>query len=62
MCSCMGLCVYVRVCRTEEKANAAAKTAGAAGAFACDLSSLDSVRAFAKAWGSKVLNTFKYVL
>ena len=44
-------------CRTEAKAQAAAKKSGAAGAFACDLSSLDSVRGFADAWGGKPIDT-----
>eukprot|EP00904_Undaria_pinnatifida_P002452 jgi/Undpi1/12207/HiC_scaffold_5.g01883.m1 len=39
------------------KAQAAAKKSGAAGAFACDLSSLDSVRGFADAWGGKPIDT-----
>ncbi|CAM9268143.1 unnamed protein product [Sphacelaria rigidula] len=48
--------VYV-ACRTEAKAKAAASTSGAAGAFACDLSSLESVRSFAQAWGSKPIDS-----
>ncbi|CAN0591899.1 unnamed protein product [Laminaria digitata] len=44
-------------CRTEAKAQAAAKKSGAAGAFACDLSSLESVRGFADAWGGKPIDT-----
>lgn len=44
-------------CRTEEKAQAAAQKSGAAGAFACDLSSLESVRGFVDAWGGKPIDT-----
>lgn len=44
-------------CRTEAKAKAAAMKSGAVGAFACDLSSLESVRAFADAWGGKPIDS-----
>lgn len=52
----MGHDVHV-ACRTEAKAKAAAETSGAAGAFVCDLSSLQSVRGFADAWGGKPIDT-----
>lgn len=52
----MGHDVHV-ACRTEAKAKAAAEKSGAAGAFACDLSSLESVRSFADAWGGKPIDT-----
>lgn len=52
----MGHDVHV-ACRTEAKAKAAAEKSGAAGAFACDLSSLESVRSFAEAWGGKPIDT-----
>lgn len=42
--------VYV-ACRTQAKADATAQATGAAGAFECDLSSLESVRRFVDAWG-----------
>ena len=45
------------VCRTEAKAKAAAEESGAAGAFVCDLSSLESVRSFADAWGEKPIDS-----
>lgn len=52
----MGHDVHV-ACRTEAKAKAAAEASGAAGAFVCDLSSLESVRGFADAWGGKPIDT-----
>lgn len=52
----MGHDVHV-ACRTEAKAKAAAEASGAAGAFACDLSSLESVRAFVDAWKGKPIDT-----
>lgn len=47
--------VYV-ACRTLSKAQEAAKTAGAAGAFECDLTSLASVRKFIEDWGSRPID------
>ncbi|CAM9622218.1 unnamed protein product [Chrysoparadoxa australica] len=41
------------LCRTAAKAQLAKEETGAAGAFECDLSSLGSVRAFAKQWGDR---------
>ncbi|CAN0451620.1 unnamed protein product [Ectocarpus sp. 12 AP-2014] len=52
----MGHDVHV-ACRTEAKAKAAAEASGAAGAFACDLSSLESVRGFVDAWKGKPIDT-----
>ncbi|CAN0119955.1 unnamed protein product, partial [Ectocarpus fasciculatus] len=52
----MGHDVHV-ACRTEAKAKAAAEASGAAGAFACDLSSLESVRGFVDAWEGKPIDT-----
>ena len=43
-------------CRTPEKGAAAVQQAGAAGSFVCDLTSLQSVRAFAKAWGNQPID------
>lgn len=47
--------VYV-ACRTQAKADATAQATGAAGAFECDLSSLQSVRRFLDAWGDKPID------
>ncbi len=47
--------VYV-ACRTQAKAEEAAKATGAAGAFECDLTSLASVQSFLKAWGSRPID------
>uniref|UniRef100_A0A7S3YA04 protochlorophyllide reductase n=1 Tax=Heterosigma akashiwo TaxID=2829 RepID=A0A7S3YA04_HETAK len=47
-----GHAVYV-ACRTQAKADRAAQEIGAAGAFECDLSSLESVRGFAAAWAAQ---------
>jgi NAD(P)-dependent dehydrogenase (short-subunit alcohol dehydrogenase family) len=43
-------------CRTQAKADAAAQSTGAAGAFECDLSSLESVQRFLDAWGGKSID------
>ncbi|KAG5176667.1 hypothetical protein JKP88DRAFT_334930 [Tribonema minus] len=47
--------VYV-ACRTEDKAATAAFTSKATGAYACDLSSLDSIRTFVKLWGDRPID------
>lgn len=47
--------VYV-ACRTQAKADATAQATGAAGAFECDLSSLQSVRRFLDAWGARPID------
>ncbi|CAN0083742.1 unnamed protein product, partial [Discosporangium mesarthrocarpum] len=44
-------------CRTKEKAAGAVAASGATAGYECDLASLESVRAFAKAWGSKPIDS-----